>query len=77
MTDNPVPEISDNILDTLEHILISNDNRLDWNKYFMGLAIWSKQRSVCHRLKVGCVIVKDNRLICMGYNGFLPNSPHI
>lgn len=80
MANNPLSDISnnfENILDTLENITISNNKRLDWNKYFMGLALWSKQRSVCDRLKVGCVIVKDNRLICMGYNGFLPNSPHI
>ena len=28
------------------------------------------------RLKVGCVLVKDNRMISQGYNGFLPGCPH-
>ena len=64
------------ILDNLETILKSSDSRIDWNYYFMGLALWAKHRSACHKLKVGCVIVKENRIICMGYNGFLPNSPH-
>jgi dCMP deaminase len=26
---------------------------------------------------VGSVIVKNNRLISMGYNGFIPGAPHI
>ena len=64
------------VLDNLEKLLSELTYRLDWNKYFMGLALWAKQRSACERLKVGCVIVKDKRLICMGYNGFLPNAPH-
>ena len=25
---------------------------------------------------VGCIIVKDNRIISQGYNGFLPGCPH-
>jgi len=51
--------------------------RLPWDEYFMSMAYLASQRSTCQRLKVGCVIIKDRRLICMGYNGFLPNSPHI
>ena len=64
------------ILNNLEILLDNNGNRLDWNNYFMALALLAKQRSACDRLKVGCVIVKDKRLICMGYNGFLPGAPH-
>ena len=33
-------------------------------------------RSPCERLKVGCVLVKNNRLISMGYNGFLAGTDH-
>ena len=33
-------------------------------------------RSPCERLQVGCLIVKDNRIISQGYNGFLPGCPH-
>ena len=54
-----------------------NNIRLDWDRYFMSIAILGSIRSPCNRLKVGCVIVKNNRLVSMGYNGFLPNSKHV
>jgi dCMP deaminase len=43
----------------------------------MSIAILASQRSPCKRLQVGSVIVKNNRLISMGYNGFIPGAPHI
>jgi dCMP deaminase len=42
----------------------------------MKVAILASIRSPCERLKVGCVLVKDNRLISMGYNGFLAGAEH-
>ena len=75
MTESIVKNTKKDFLNSLENVL--SEDRLDWNQYFMGIAILAKQRSSCHRLKVGCVIVKNNRVICMGYNGHLPNSPHI
>ena len=36
----------------------------------------TSSRSPCDRLKVGCVLVKNNRIISQGYNGFLPGAPH-
>ena len=58
--------------------LINNNNtRLDWDEYFMSIALLASQRSPCKRLHVGSVIVKNNRLISMGYNGFIPGAPHI
>jgi len=51
--------------------------RPDWDKYFMSIAKLASCRSNCLRLNVGCVITKDNHLISMGYNGFLPGAPHI
>ena len=59
--------------------LNENENkniRLDWDKYFMSIAILGSIRSPCERLKVGCVLVNNNRLVSMGYNGFLPGCPH-
>ena len=50
--------------------------RPSWDDYFMEIANVTKKRSVCHRLKVGCLIVKDNRIVSQGYNGFLPGYPH-
>ena len=55
----------------------ANNIRLDWDRYFMSIAILGSTRSPCNRLKVGCVIIKNNRLVSMGYNGFLPNSKHV
>ena len=55
----------------------SNKTRLDWDEYFMSIALLASQRSPCKRLNVGSVIVKNNRLISMGYNGFIPGAPHI
>ena len=55
----------------------SNTNRLEWDEYFMSIALLASQRSPCQRLHVGSVVVKDNRLISMGYNGFIPGAPHI
>lgn len=59
------------------NVLENSKERLNWDEYFMSLAFLASQRSSCERLKVGCVIVKNNRIVCMGYNGFLPKSPHI
>jgi len=42
----------------------------------MQTAELASVRSPCERLKVGCVLVKNNRLISMGYNGFLSGSEH-
>lgn len=54
----------------------ANDERLNWDEYFMSIALLASQRSPCERLHVGSVIVKENRLISMGYNGFIPGAPH-
>ena len=57
--------------------IVKNKKRLDWDRYFMSIAILGSIRSPCERLKVGCVLVKNNRIISMGYNGFLPNAKHV
>ena len=55
----------------------TNVTRLEWDQYFMSIALLASQRSPCHRLKVGSVIVKNNRIVSMGYNGYIPGAPHI
>ena len=50
--------------------------RPSWTEYFKNLVLYTSTRSPCQRLKVGCVLVKDNRIISQGYNGFLPGAPH-
>lgn len=53
------------------------NDRIGWDDYFMSIALLASQRSPCKRLNVGSVVVKDSRLISMGYNGFIPGAPHI
>ena len=39
-----------------------------WEEYFKVIVENTALRSPCHRLKVGCLLVKDNRIIGKGYN---------
>ena len=50
--------------------------RPNWDEYFKEISLVTSKRSSCTRLNVGCVLVKDNRIISQGYNGFLPGQPH-
>ena len=68
--------VNDKLIRVLEDIS-KNKKRLEWDRYFMSIAILGSIRSPCERLKVGCVLVKNKRIISMGYNGFLPNSKHV
>ena len=52
------------------------EDRLKWNEYFMSIALLVSCRSPSNRLKVGSVIVMDNRILCTGYNGFSSGTPH-
>ncbi len=54
----------------------TSNKRIEWQDYFSELAKLVAKRSPCHRLQVGCVLVKDNRIIATGYNGYLPGAPH-
>ena len=51
-------------------------NRPSWDEYFKEIVQVTAKRSSCDRLHVGCILVKDNRIIAQGYNGFLPGCPH-
>jgi len=62
----------------LTHPISEKDNsRPDWNSYFKEIVKVTSTRSPCKRLKVGCILVSDNRIISQGYNGFLPGCPHV
>lgn len=50
--------------------------RPSWQEYFKQMTECTALRSPCERLKVGCLLVNDNRIIAQGYNGFLPGAPH-
>ena len=46
-----------------------NYERPSWDEYFMGVAKLAAMRSKDPSTQVGAILVKDNRLISMGYNG--------
>ena len=50
--------------------------RPTWDEYFKKIVLATRERSPCKRLQVGCLLVKDNRIISQGYNGFLPGCKH-
>ena len=51
-------------------------SRLTFDEMFKNILLATAHRSPCHRLQVGCVLVKDKRIISQGYNGFLPGAAH-
>ena len=56
--------------------IIEKEDRLNWNEYFMAISIITSKRSPSIKKQVGCVIVKDNRIISTGYNGFPAGAEH-
>lgn len=61
--DNIRPSCTDNIRPT-------------WTEYFKEIVQVTAKRSPCQRLHVGCILIKDNRIVSQGYNGFLPSCVH-
>jgi dCMP deaminase len=51
-------------------------SRPSWDEYFKEIVQVTAKRSPCNRLQVGCILVKDNRIVSQGYNGFLPGCYH-
>ena len=51
--------------------------RPSWDEYFKEIVQVTATRSPCERLQVGCLFVKDNRIVSQGYNGFLPGCEHV
>jgi dCMP deaminase len=66
---------SDSSLAALHRKLISlnitDPERLrpGWDAYFMQLASLASKRSNCMKRRVGCVLVREKRVIATGYNG--------
>jgi dCMP deaminase len=56
---------------TLGKLDLTNEERLrpSWDQYFMQLASLAAQRSNCMKRRVGCVLVRGQRVISTGYNG--------
>lgn len=57
--------------DVLSKLDLVNEQRLrpSWDQYFMQLASLAAQRSNCMKRRVGCVLVREKRVISTGYNG--------
>lgn len=57
--------------DALLELDLTNEQRLrpSWDQYFMQLASLAAQRSNCMKRRVGCVLVREKRVISTGYNG--------
>ena len=56
--------------------MTDSPTRPTWDEYFKEIVNITSKRSVCSRLKVGCLLIKDNRIIAQGYNGYLPGCNH-
>lgn len=50
--------------------------RPDWDTYFMKIAYAVSERSTCDRAYVGCVLVRDKRILTTGFNGSPSGQPH-
>jgi dCMP deaminase len=50
--------------------------RPDWDSYFMKIAYAVSERSTCDRANVGCVLVRDKRILTAGFNGSPSGQAH-
>lgn len=50
--------------------------RISIHEYYLKIAQITSLRSNCIKRKVGCVIVKNDRIISCGYNGTPRNTPN-
>ena len=52
------------------------DKRPSWDTYFLQMALHVATRATCPRAQVGCVLVRDKRMLTTGYNGSPAGLPH-
>lgn len=51
--------------------------RLSWDAFFVSLAIFvAMSRSTCIRRQTACVLVRDRRILSVGYNGSPEGEPN-
>ena len=49
---------------------MKREDYISWDQYFMGIAIFSAQRSKDPSTQVGaCIVSQENRILSVGYNG--------
>jgi dCMP deaminase len=68
-------ESGNNILEVNSNNTI-NKLRPTWDEYFKQITYLVSTRSSCEKLNVGCLFVKDNRIIAQGYNGYIAGCEH-
>lgn len=52
-------------------IMGKREGYINWDEYFMGIALLSAQRSKDPNSQVGaCIVSQDNKILSIGYNGF-------
>ena len=50
--------------------------RPDWDSYFLKIAFAVSERSTCDRAFVGCVLVREKRILTTGFNGSPAGQGH-
>lgn len=50
--------------------------RPSWDEYFLRIAKEVATRSTCNRKQVGCVLVRNRRILSTGYGGSIVGQPH-
>ena len=49
---------------------MKREDYIDWDEYFMGVALLSARRSKDPNTQVGaCIVTEDKRIVGLGYNG--------
>jgi dCMP deaminase len=60
----------------LENAHDTTADRIDPDEMFLDIAEVISKRSTCNRGHIGCVIVRDRRIVSTGYNGSPPGADH-
>lgn len=55
---------------------MSTKQRPNWDIFWFAQALIYSTRGTCDRLRTGCVIVKNKRIVGAGYNGSVSGLPH-
>jgi dCMP deaminase len=50
--------------------------RPEWDDFWFTLALMYSTRGTCDRLRTGCIIVKNKRIVGAGYNGSVGGQGH-
>lgn len=51
-------------------------HRPTWNNTFMGITELLSKRSTCAKLQTAAIVVRDKRIVSMGYNGVPSDTEH-